>query len=140
MEAGFPERPVIGLLLHAAAARVEEHWARLTSPAEFEALRASLVRLLAEPSDRWRVRVRRAQPSPASTAAAALSQTGPRRPYIRTKVARSLYRPSGSGRQARRVRARIWSIRSARRACRSNRRSSVPAASRAPGSPPANRP
>ncbi len=73
MEAGFPERPVIGLLLHAAAARVEEHWAQLTSPAEFEALRASLVRLLAEPSDRWRVRVRRAQPSSASTAAAALS-------------------------------------------------------------------
>src|SRR5215475_14959594 len=31
---------------HAAAARVEEHWAELTSPAEFEALRASLVRLL----------------------------------------------------------------------------------------------
>ncbi len=37
---------------HAAAARVEEHWAQVTSPAEFEALRASLVRLLAESSDR----------------------------------------------------------------------------------------
>jgi DNA-binding MarR family transcriptional regulator len=32
---------------HAAAARVEEHWAQLTSPAEFEALRESLIRLLA---------------------------------------------------------------------------------------------
>jgi len=31
---------------HAAAARVEEHWAELTSPAEFEALRESLVHLL----------------------------------------------------------------------------------------------
>jgi DNA-binding MarR family transcriptional regulator len=37
---------------HAAAARVEEHWAQLTSPAEFEALRAWLVRLLAELRDR----------------------------------------------------------------------------------------
>jgi len=37
---------------HAAAARVEEHWAQVTSPAEFEALRASLVRLLAELRDR----------------------------------------------------------------------------------------
>ena len=37
---------------HAAAARVEEHWAQVTSPAEFETLRASLVRLLAESSDR----------------------------------------------------------------------------------------
>src|SRR5712691_5856507 len=37
---------------HAAAARVEKHWAQLTSPAEFEALRASLVRLLAELRDR----------------------------------------------------------------------------------------
>ena len=37
---------------HAAAARVEEQWAQLTSPAEFEALRASLVRLLAELRDR----------------------------------------------------------------------------------------
>jgi DNA-binding MarR family transcriptional regulator len=36
---------------HAAAARVEERWAQLTSPAEFEALRASLVRLLAELRD-----------------------------------------------------------------------------------------
>jgi len=31
---------------HAAAARVEEHWAELTSPSEFDELRASLVRLL----------------------------------------------------------------------------------------------
>ena len=37
---------------HAAAARVEKHWAQLTSPVEFEALRASLVRLLAELRDR----------------------------------------------------------------------------------------
>jgi DNA-binding MarR family transcriptional regulator len=39
---------------HAAAARVEEHWAALTSPKELEALRTSLLRLLegleAEPS------------------------------------------------------------------------------------------
>jgi len=33
---------------HAAAERVEERWAQLTSPAEFEALRASLLRLLTE--------------------------------------------------------------------------------------------
>src|SRR5713101_8457265 len=33
---------------HATAARVEEHWAELTSPGEIEALRASLTRLLAE--------------------------------------------------------------------------------------------
>ncbi len=33
---------------HAAAARVEQHWARLTSPEELEALRASLLRLLTE--------------------------------------------------------------------------------------------
>ncbi|HKR71806.1 MAG TPA: MarR family transcriptional regulator [Streptosporangiaceae bacterium] len=31
---------------HAAAARVEENWAQLTSPAEFDALRESLVHLL----------------------------------------------------------------------------------------------
>jgi DNA-binding MarR family transcriptional regulator len=31
---------------HAAADRVEDRWAQLTSPAEFEALRASLLRLL----------------------------------------------------------------------------------------------
>jgi DNA-binding MarR family transcriptional regulator len=31
---------------HATAARVEEHWAELTSPEELEALRASLMRLL----------------------------------------------------------------------------------------------
>ena len=36
---------------HAAAERVEERWAQLTSPAEFEALRASLLRLLAEVKD-----------------------------------------------------------------------------------------
>ena len=33
---------------HAAAARVEERWAELTSPRELEALRASLLRLLTE--------------------------------------------------------------------------------------------
>jgi DNA-binding MarR family transcriptional regulator len=33
---------------HATAARVEEHWATLTSPEELEALRASLLRLLTE--------------------------------------------------------------------------------------------
>jgi DNA-binding MarR family transcriptional regulator len=31
---------------HAAAERVEQRWAQLTSPAEFESLRASLLRLL----------------------------------------------------------------------------------------------
>jgi DNA-binding MarR family transcriptional regulator len=36
---------------HAAAERVEERWAKLTSPAEFEALRGSLLRLLAELRD-----------------------------------------------------------------------------------------
>lgn len=36
---------------HAAAERVEQRWAQLTSPAEFEALRASLLRLLAELND-----------------------------------------------------------------------------------------
>jgi DNA-binding MarR family transcriptional regulator len=36
---------------HAAAERVEKHWAELTSPAEFEALRASLLRLLSELRD-----------------------------------------------------------------------------------------
>jgi DNA-binding MarR family transcriptional regulator len=36
---------------HAAAERVEEQWAQLTSPAEFEALRASLLRLLSELRD-----------------------------------------------------------------------------------------
>ena len=36
---------------HAAATRVEESWAQLTSAAEFEALRASLVRLLAKLRD-----------------------------------------------------------------------------------------
>jgi DNA-binding MarR family transcriptional regulator len=33
---------------HATAARVEEHWAQLTSPQELEDLRASLLHLLAE--------------------------------------------------------------------------------------------
>jgi DNA-binding MarR family transcriptional regulator len=33
---------------HAAAARVEERWAELTSPEELEALRATLLRLLTE--------------------------------------------------------------------------------------------
>jgi hypothetical protein len=37
---------------HAAAARVEEQWAQLTSPEEFEVLRASLVRLLTALRDR----------------------------------------------------------------------------------------
>jgi DNA-binding MarR family transcriptional regulator len=36
---------------HAAAERVEERWAQLTSPAEFDALRASLLRLLTELRD-----------------------------------------------------------------------------------------
>ncbi len=36
---------------HAAAERVEQRWARLTSPAEFEALRASLLHLLTELKD-----------------------------------------------------------------------------------------
>ena len=36
---------------HAAAERVEKRWAQLTSPAEFEALRASLLRLLSELRD-----------------------------------------------------------------------------------------
>jgi DNA-binding MarR family transcriptional regulator len=36
---------------HAAAERVEERWAYLISPAEFEALRSSLLRLLAELKD-----------------------------------------------------------------------------------------
>jgi DNA-binding MarR family transcriptional regulator len=37
---------------HAAAERVEAHWAQLTSTAEFEALRASLMRLLTALKDR----------------------------------------------------------------------------------------
>lgn len=36
---------------HAAAQRVEQRWAQLTSPAEFEALRASLLRLLTRLKD-----------------------------------------------------------------------------------------
>lgn len=36
---------------HAAAERVEQRWAQLTSPAEFEALRAALLRLLTELKD-----------------------------------------------------------------------------------------
>ena len=43
-ERGEAVRPVT----HAAAARVEERWAQLTSPEESEALRASLLRLLTE--------------------------------------------------------------------------------------------
>jgi DNA-binding MarR family transcriptional regulator len=43
-ERGAAVKPVT----HATAARVEEQWAQLTSPAELEALRASLLRLLAE--------------------------------------------------------------------------------------------
>jgi DNA-binding MarR family transcriptional regulator len=38
----------VPLVTHAAAARVEEHWAELTSRDELEALRASLTRLLTE--------------------------------------------------------------------------------------------
>jgi DNA-binding MarR family transcriptional regulator len=36
---------------HAAAERVEQRWAQLTSPAELQALRASLLRLLTELKD-----------------------------------------------------------------------------------------
>jgi DNA-binding MarR family transcriptional regulator len=36
---------------HAAAARVEEHWARLINPAQFDALRATLLNLLAALKD-----------------------------------------------------------------------------------------
>jgi DNA-binding MarR family transcriptional regulator len=43
-ERGAAVKPVT----HATAARVEENWAQLTSPAELEALRASLLRLLTE--------------------------------------------------------------------------------------------
>ena len=43
-ERGESVKPVT----HATAARVEEHWARLTSPEELEALRASLLHLLTE--------------------------------------------------------------------------------------------
>jgi DNA-binding MarR family transcriptional regulator len=43
-ERGASVKPVT----HAAAARVEERWAKLTSPKELEALRASLLRLLTE--------------------------------------------------------------------------------------------
>jgi DNA-binding MarR family transcriptional regulator len=43
-ERGASVKPVT----HATAARVEERWARLTSPEELEALRASLLRLLTE--------------------------------------------------------------------------------------------
>jgi DNA-binding MarR family transcriptional regulator len=41
---GAAVRPVT----HATAARVEDHWAQLTSPEELEALRASLLHLLTE--------------------------------------------------------------------------------------------
>ena len=43
-ERGEAVKPVT----HATAARVEEHWAQLTSPEDLEALRASLLRLLTE--------------------------------------------------------------------------------------------
>jgi DNA-binding MarR family transcriptional regulator len=43
-ERGRSVRPVT----HATAARVEQHWADLTSPEELEALRASLLHLLTE--------------------------------------------------------------------------------------------
>lgn len=43
-ERGVSVKPVT----HAAAARVEERWAELTGPAEVEALRAALLRLLSE--------------------------------------------------------------------------------------------
>ncbi len=43
-ERGASVKPVT----HATAARVEEHWAQLTSPEELEALRASLLHLLTE--------------------------------------------------------------------------------------------
>jgi DNA-binding MarR family transcriptional regulator len=43
-ERGAAVRPVT----HTAAERVERHWAELTSPAELAALRAALLRLLAE--------------------------------------------------------------------------------------------
>jgi DNA-binding MarR family transcriptional regulator len=46
-ERGASVRPVT----HAAAERVEKRWAQLTSPAEFEALRAALLRLLSELRD-----------------------------------------------------------------------------------------
>jgi DNA-binding MarR family transcriptional regulator len=46
-ERGASVKPVT----HATAARVEEHWAELTSPEELEALRASLLHLLAELRD-----------------------------------------------------------------------------------------
>jgi DNA-binding MarR family transcriptional regulator len=43
-ERGASVKPVT----HATAARVEEHWATLTSPTELEALRASLLHLITE--------------------------------------------------------------------------------------------
>jgi DNA-binding MarR family transcriptional regulator len=43
-ERGAAVKPVT----HATAARVEQHWAQLTSPQELEALRAALLRLLTE--------------------------------------------------------------------------------------------
>jgi DNA-binding MarR family transcriptional regulator len=43
-ERGTSVKPIT----HATAARVEEHWAELTSPEELEALRASLLHLLTE--------------------------------------------------------------------------------------------
>src|SRR6266567_4151678 len=46
-ERGASVRPVT----HTIASRVEQRWAQLTSPAEFEALRASLLHLLTELKD-----------------------------------------------------------------------------------------
>jgi hypothetical protein len=43
-ERGAAVRPIT----RATAARVEEHWAQLTSPVQLEALRASLLHLLTE--------------------------------------------------------------------------------------------
>ena len=42
-----PRGEAVPLVTHAAADRVEHHWAQLVSPVEFEALRAALQRLLA---------------------------------------------------------------------------------------------
>jgi len=49
-----PRGASIPPVTHAAAERVERRWAELTSPAEFEALRASLLRLLSELRDQYR--------------------------------------------------------------------------------------
>lgn len=41
----------VPLVTHAAAERVEQRWALLTSPEEFETLRASLLRLRTRPKE-----------------------------------------------------------------------------------------